>query len=144
VILATDGIITVSSSTAVSASIDGGSYFMLPTQFTGLGTGSHTINYANSFGCLTSSIYTLSKYPPLTASVTMSHVNCYGSSTGQININLSNIIDNLFIDFIDPTGSYVFNDVPVTSSALVFSNLTTGSWTASIFTNDIYGCQKLL
>jgi hypothetical protein len=140
--LTTDGIITVSSSTAVSASIDGGPYFMLPKQFTGLSTGSHTIIYQNTFGCTTSSIYNLDIYPPLTASVTMSHVNCYGSSTGQININLSNIIDNLFIDFIDPTGSFILNDVPVTSSALVFSNLATGSWTASIFTNDIYGCQN--
>ena len=140
--IATDGIITVSSSTAVSASIDGGPYFILPKQFTGLSTGSHTIVYQNIFGCTTSSIYNLGIYPPLTASVTMSHVNCYGSSTGQININLSNIIDNLFIDFIDPTGSFIFNDVPVTSSALVFSNLATGSWTASIFTNDIYGCQN--
>jgi hypothetical protein len=140
--ISTDGIITVSSSTAVSASIDGGSYFILPTQFTGLSTGSYTINYLSSFGCVTSSIYTLSQYPPLTASVTMSHVNCYGSSTGQINVNLSNVIDNLIIDFIDPTGSYVLNDVPLTSSALVFSNLATGSWTASIFTNDVYGCQN--
>lgn len=138
----TDGIITVSSSTAISASIDGGSYVILPTQFTGLGTGSHTINYINSFGCITSSVYTLSQYTPLTASVTMSHVNCYGSSTGQINLNLSNVIDNLFIDFIDPTGSYVLNNIPVTSSALVFSNLATGSWTASISTTDLYGCQN--
>ena len=140
--VSTDGIITVSSSTATSASIDGGPYSILPTQFTGLSTGSHTIIYKNNFGCTTSSIYTLSKYPPLTASVTMSHVNCYGSSTGQININLSNVIDNLIIDFINPTGSYVLNDVPLTSSALVFSNLATGSWTASIFTNDTYGCQN--
>ena len=140
--LSTDGIITVSSSTAVSASIDGGSYFILPTQFTGLSTGSHTIDYINGFGCITSSIINLNIYPPLTASVTMSHVNCYGGLTGQININLSNIIDNLFLDFIDPTGSYVFNNTPVTSSALVFSNLATGSWTASISTTDIYGCQN--
>jgi len=139
---ATDGIITVSSSTATSASIDGGSYFILPKQFTGLSTGSHTIIYKNNFGCSTSSIYTLSQYTPLTSSVTMSHVNCYGSSTGQININLSNVIDNLLINFINPTGSYVLNNIPITSSALVFSNLATGSWTASIFTNDIYGCQN--
>ena len=139
---ATDGIITVSSNTAVSASIDGGSYFLLPKQFTGLSTGSHTINYINSIGCTTSSVYTLSQYTPLTASVTMSHVNCYGSSTGQIIINLSNIIDNLRLSFINPTGSYVFNNVPVTSSTLTFPNLATGSWTASIFTTDIYGCQN--
>lgn len=140
--IATDGIITVSSSTATSASIDGGSYAILPTQFTSLSTGSHTILYKNNFGCTTSSIYNLGIYPPLTASVTMSHVNCYGSSTGQININLSNIIDRLRLSFIDPTGSYVFNNVPVTSSTLSFPNLATGSWTASIFTNDIYGCQN--
>ena len=128
--------------TAVSASIDGGPYFMLPTQFTGLSTGSHTINYMNVFGCVTSSIYNLGIYTPLTASVTMSHVNCYGSSTGQININLSNIIDRLRLSFIDPTGSFILNDIPVTSSALVFSNLATGSWTASISTTDLYGCQN--
>jgi hypothetical protein len=138
----TDGIITVSSSNATSASIDGGSYIPLPTQFTGLGTGSHTINYITANGCITSSTINLTKYPPLTASVTMSHVNCYGSSTGQININLSNIIDNLSLSLIDPTGSYKFNNIPITSSALVFPNLATGSWTASIFTNDLYGCQN--
>ena len=140
--VATDGIISVSSDTATSASIDGGPYSILPTQFTGLSTGSHTILYKNNFGCTTSSIYNLGIYPPLTASVTMSHVNCYGSSTGQININLSNIIDRLRLNFIDPTGSYVINNVPITSSALTFSNLATGSWTASIFTTDLYGCQN--
>jgi hypothetical protein len=130
--IATDGIITVSSSTAVSASIDGGPYFILPKQFTGLSTGSHTIVYQNIFGCTTSSIYNLGIYPPLTASVTMSHVNCYGSSTGQININLSNIIDSLTLNFIDPTGSYVVNNTLITSSNLVFSNLATGSWTREV------------
>jgi hypothetical protein len=140
--ISTDGIITVSSSTATSASIDSGPYFILPTQFTGLSTGSHTIIYKNNFGCTTSSIFTLPQYTPLTASVTMSHVNCYGSSTGQININLSNVIDNLYLSFINPTGSYVLNNVPITSSNLVFSNLATGSWTASLSASNLYGCQN--
>ena len=142
---ATNGIITVSSTNATSASINGGTtYFPLPNQFTGLSTGSYNIIVKNSIGCTTSSAYTLSQYTPLTASVTMSHVNCYGSSTGQIRINLTNVIDNLYLNFINPTGSYVFNNVPVTSSRLLFSNLSTGSWTASLFTTDIYGCQNYL
>ena len=140
--LIADGIITISSSTAVSASLSIGPIFPLPAQLKFLSAGPHEINYFDSFGCFTSSIFNLDVYPPLTASVTMSHVNCYGDSTGQINLNLSNIIDNLIIDFIDPTGSYILNNIPVTSSALVFSNLATGSWTASLFTNDVYGCQN--
>jgi hypothetical protein len=77
---ATDGIIAASSDTAVSASINGGLYFELPKLFTGLSTGSHTITYMNTLGCITSSIYTLSTYPPLTASVNINHVSCYGGS----------------------------------------------------------------
>jgi hypothetical protein len=67
-----------------------------------------------------------------------------GSSTGQININLSNIIDNLFVDFIDPTGSYVLNDIPVTSSALVFSNVSNRKLDSFYIYNRFIWLSKLL
>lgn len=139
-----DGILLIGNkdSTAISVNVNGTGWYNLPRTYTSLATGSYNIEVVDINNCSTSSVVTLTPYTPLTASVTMSHVNCYGSSTGQININLSNVIDNLLIDFIDPTGSYVFNNTPITSSTLTFSNLMTGSWTASIFTNDVYGCQN--
>ena len=141
--VSSDGRISIKQDqTAVSASVNFGPFEKLPTIFNGIPTGSININLIDLNKCVTSSILEVDIYPPLTASVTMSHVNCYGSSTGQININLSNIIDTLFLDFIDPTGSYVFSNTPITSSTLIFSNLSTGSWTASLFSIGTNECQN--
>jgi hypothetical protein len=134
-----DGRVTVSNdstNTATSASIDGGSYFTLPKEFTGLSTGSHTINVKDSFNCNTSSIVNLEVYPALTASVTQSNVSCYGGSNGSLTINLSNVIDTYtLVNLIDPTGSYIYNDIRLNTfpnNSITASGLTTGSYTCSI------------
>jgi hypothetical protein len=133
-----DGRITVSNdgtNTATSASIDGGSYFALPRTFTGLSTGSHTIEVKNSFNCITSSIVNLGVYPALTASVIQSNISCYGGSNGLLSIAFTNVIDNLIVNLSDPTGSYIYNDIPLSNfpnNSVTASNLSTGSYTLSI------------
>jgi hypothetical protein len=137
--ISNDGIITVldnGTGTAISASIDGGSYFALPKAFTGLSTGSHTIIARDINLCTTSSVINLGVYPALTASVTQSNISCYGGSNGSLTINLSNVIDTYtLVNLIDPTGSYIYNDVRLNTfpnNSITASGLSTGSYTCSI------------
>jgi hypothetical protein len=133
-----DGRVTVSNdgtNTATSASIDGGSYFTLPKEFTGLSTGSHTINVKDSFNCITSSIVNLGVYPALTASITQSNVSCYGGSNGSLSIAFTNIIDTLLVTLTDPTGSYIYEGEPLNTfrrNTVTVPGLTTGSYTLSL------------
>ena len=142
-----DGKVTISNdgtNTATSASIDGGSYFTLPKEFTGLSTGSHTIAVKNSFNCITSSIVNLGVYPALTASVTQSNVSCYGGSNGSLIINFSNVIDTLRVTLLDPTGSTIYNNIRLSdfpNNAVTASGLVTGSYDLSISTPIINQCQ---
>jgi hypothetical protein len=134
--VSTDGIIQLTGITAVSASINGGSYIKLPFTASLLGTGSYSINYKDTSGCITGSTLTLGVYPPLTASVTQSNVSCYGGTNGSLTINLSNVIDNFTrVNLIGPTGNYIYNDVALSTfpnNSITTSSLSTGSYTCSI------------
>jgi hypothetical protein len=133
-----DGVINVGdyvNNTAISASVDGGDYFALPNTFTGLSTGSHTIDVKNSFNCITSSIVNLGVYPALTASVTQSNVSCYGGSNGRLSIAFTNVIDDLIVNLIGPTGSYIYEDEPLNTffkNIISVTGLSTGSYTLSL------------
>jgi hypothetical protein len=132
-----DGIIRIfsgSDNTATSASIDGGSYFALPKTFTGLSTGSHTINVKDSFNCITSSIVNLEVYPALTASITQTNVSCYGGSDGRLYIRFFNVIDDLIVNLSGPDGS-IIEDTPLsdfTKNIINTTGLSTGSYTLSL------------
>ena len=136
-----DGVINVGdyvNNTAISASVDGGAYFALPNTFTGLSTGSHTINVKDSFNCITSSIVNLGVYPALTASVTQSNVSCYGGLNGRLSIAFTNVIDTLLVNVLTPNGSYIYNNVPLnnfSNNTVTVPGLTTGSYTFSLFPN---------
>jgi len=142
-----DGKVTISNdgtNTATSASIDGGSYFTLPKEFTGLSTGSHTIEVKNSFNCITSSIVNLGVYPALTASVIQSNISCYGGSNGSLIINFSNVIDTLRVTLLDPTGSAIYNNKRLSdfpNNTVTASGLVTGSYDLAISTPIINQCQ---
>jgi hypothetical protein len=131
-----DGIIQLTGITAVSASIDGSPYTILPFTASFLGTGSYNINYKDIYGCITGSTLTLGVYPALTASVTQSNISCYGGSNGSLTINLSNVIDTYtLVNLIDPTGSYIYNDISLNTfpnNSITVSGLSTGSYTCSI------------
>jgi hypothetical protein len=143
-----NGIVTISddgTNTAVSASINGGAYFALPKQFTGLTTGSHTITVRDRNLCTTSSIINLSIYTPLTASVTQSNVSCYGSNNGSITVAFTNVIDNLIVNMLDATGSYIYNNVNLSSfpnNTVTAFNLVSGSYSLNLSTSDLNQCQS--
>ena len=146
--ISNDGRITISddgTGTAVSASIDGGSYFALPKPFLGLSTGSHTIAVKNSFNCITSSIVNLIVYPPVTASVTQSNVSCYGGSNGSLSIAFTNVTDTLIVNMLDATGSNIYSNVNLSSfpnNTVTASNLVTGSYNLIIYPLGSLECQS--
>jgi hypothetical protein len=146
--ISNDGKVTVSNdgtNTATSASIDGGAYFTLPKQFTGLSTGSHTITVKDSFNCITSSIINLGIYPALTASVTQSNVSCYGGSNGSLSISFTNVIDGLIVNLLDATGSNIYTNVNLSSfpnNTVTASSLVSGSYDLNVFALGSNQCQN--
>ena len=145
--ISNDGRITISddgTGTAVSASIDGGSYFALPKAFIGLSTGSHIIAVKDSFNCITSSTANLIIYPPVTASVTQSNVSCYGSSNGSITVAFTNVIDDLIVTMTDATGSDIYTNINLSSfpnNTVTASNLVSGSYDLFVFALGSNQCQ---
>lgn len=141
--ISTDGRIYIEEDTAISASINGVSK-ALPALFTGIPTGSITVGLTSSFGCTTSSILEVGIYPPLTASITQSNIACYGNSNGFLRVNLTNIIDTLYVNLQDPTGSYIYSNIPLSNfvnNSITASNLSTGSYDLSVFSIGMSECQ---
>lgn len=132
------------TNTAVSASIDGGSYFALPKQFTGLSTGSHTIAVKNSFNCVTSSVVNLIIYPPITASVTQSNVSCYGGSNGSLSIAFTNVTDTLIVNLLDPDSNPIYSNVNLSAfpnNTVTASGLVSGSYDLNVYALGSNQCQ---
>ena len=130
---------------AASASIDGGAYFALPKTFTTLSTGSHTISVRDKHLCTTSSIVTLGVYTPLTSSVTQSNASCYGGSNGSISVAFTNVTDTLIVNMLDATGSYIYNNVNLSSfpnNTVTASNLVTGSYNLNLTALGSLQCQS--
>ena len=140
----TDGKIFINNDqTAISASINGVSQ-ALPALFTGIPTGSITIGLTSSFGCTTSSIVEVDIYPPLTASVTQSNISCNGLTNGFLRINFSNVIDDLRVTLLDPTGSSIYNNKRLSefpNNSVTASNLSTGSYDLGVFSLITDQCQ---
>jgi hypothetical protein len=140
----TDGKIFINNDkTAISASINGVSQ-ALPALFTNIPTGSITIGLTSSFGCTTSSIIEVDIYPPLTASVTQSNISCNGLTNGFLRINFSNVIDDLRVTLLDPTGSSIYNNKRLSefpNNSLTASNLSTGSYDLAVFSLITDQCQ---
>jgi hypothetical protein len=130
--------------TAISASVNFGPMEELPALFTGIPTGSINIDLIDINGCTTSSILEVGIYPPLTASITQSNITCYGNSNGFLRINLTNVIDTLYVDLQDPTGSYIYSNIPLSNfinNSITASNLSTGSYDLSVFSIGMLECQ---
>jgi hypothetical protein len=143
-----DGRVTVSNdgtNTAASASIDGGAYFALPKQFTGLSTGSHTITVRDKNLCTTSSLINLSIYTPLTASVTQSNVSCYGGSNGSITVAFTNVTDTLIVNLLDPDSNPIYSNVSLDNfpnNTVTASNLVSGSYSLNLSALGSNQCQS--
>jgi hypothetical protein len=129
--------------TAISASINGVSQ-ALPALFTNIPTGSITIGLTSSFGCTTSSIVEVDVYPQLVASVTQSNISCNGLNNGFLRVNFSNVIDDLRVTLLDPTGSSIYNNKRLSefpNNSVTASNLSTGSYDLGVFSLIPDQCQ---
>jgi hypothetical protein len=145
----TDGQIRIEddgSSTANQARIDfSGSYNPIPITFTGLTTGSHTIQVRNIYSCITSSVVNLEVYTSLTASVTQSNISCYGGSNGSLSIAFTNVTDTLIVNLLDATGSNIYTNVNLSSfpnNTVTASGLVTGSYNLNVTASGINQCQN--
>jgi hypothetical protein len=141
--VSTDGKIFINNDqTAISASING-IFKELPATFTDIPTGSITIGLTSSFGCVTSSIIQVDKYPPLTASVTLSDVRCNGGNDGFLRINFTNVIDNLIVTLGTNTED-IYLSKPLSefnNNSVTASNLTADNYIITVFSLEEDECQ---
>lgn len=117
----------------------------LPMDYTGLGTGSYDVKIKDINNCVVSSSVTLSPYQQLVIDSFQSNVGCYGGSNGSLSLEISNVIDNLYVTLLDPTSSAIYNNVPLSSfinNFITASNLSTGSYTLNLTSTGSYECQS--
>jgi hypothetical protein len=133
----------------VSASLNNINYFGLtwysPKIFTGLTTGSYTVYVKDSNNCVSSSTVILTPYTQLTSSVTQSNISCYGGSNGTLSVAFTNVIDSLYVNLLDPTSSYIYNNVPLssfTNNTITAFGLFTGSYSLNVFSIGTNECQS--
>ncbi len=75
-----DGIISASLTASFSNSLE------TPNEFTGLEVGTYTVYLQDSNLCISSSTIEVTKTMPVTASYILTHIDCYGTSTGKITL----------------------------------------------------------
>jgi len=130
------GIISASLTASFSNSAE------LPNTFTSLTEGSYTVYFKDSNLCTSSSTITIGKISPVTASYTLTHVDCFTSNSGQILLDILDIYDTASDSFItggrEPytwswSGPNGFN-----TSSEDAQNLVSGSYILNITDND--GC----
>ena len=73
-----DGIISASLTASFSNSLE------TPNEFTGLEVGTYTVYFQDSNLCTSSSIINVIKNIPVTASYTITHVDCFATNSGKI------------------------------------------------------------
>jgi hypothetical protein len=130
------GEITVTGNEGLTTSINGDTYFDIPHTFTGLSNGTYTIYAKNEYDCIRTKTATVVSAPPISLVSTLRHINCFGSSTGQISLNVINPSTNYSTVWKNSS-----NITVGTSNTL--SNVPTGSYTVYITDNNINGCQSI-
>ena len=135
--------------TAVQARISGSGssfYVNLPRTFTGLPTGSITIQARDINECITSSVVILESSIGLTASVTQSNVSCYSGIDGFLSIAFTNVTNtSLVVNLLDPNFNSIYNNEPLNSfpnNTVTASNLTTGSYQLDVVPSIPAECQS--
>tara|TARA_Y100000385_G_C13106716_1_gene648374 strand:- start:1942 stop:7179 length:5238 start_codon:yes stop_codon:yes gene_type:complete len=122
-----------------SAFVSGGSglysYFIDGSQVnssivTGLGPGSYTFMVSDDSGCTAQDEVTLSEPAELTCTSTvLAQVECFGGTEGSVRINA-----------LGGEGTRIFTLNGTSNTSGVFSNLSAGSYTATV--RDANGCQS--
>ena len=129
---AVNGTITVQPSSGngpFQYSLDG-TNFQAANLFTGLAQGSYTIIYKNNAGCQSSISTTIGPGQPLSATVAVNQVTCYGSNTGSIAVSISTMGA--------PPYQYSLDGATWQASSN-FSGLTAGNYT--VYFKDNNNCS---
>jgi hypothetical protein len=141
-----DGYIIASASgdlpitASLSASFDGG--VELPNTMSNLEVGTYTVYFKDANNCTTTSQIEITKTIPVTASYKITHIDCFGISTGKIILDEldedGNFIDSYLTGGTEPlTWSWAGPNGFSTNSQDI-ENVPSGSYTLNIFDAD--GC----
>ena len=132
-----EGVISASLTASFSNSLE------TPCELTGLEVGTYTVYLQDSNLCTSSSIIEVTKTTPVTASYTITHIDCFGTASGKIILDELDENDEPQDYFLtggtEPlTWSWSGPDGFSTSSQNVI-NATSGSYILNIFDAD--GCN---
>lgn len=131
------GIISASLTASLSNSLE------LPNEFTNLTVGSYTVYFQDSNLCTSSSIINVTQTIPVTASYTITHIDCFATNSGKIILDELDSYDTASDTFLtggtEPlTWSWSGPNGFSTSSQNV-TNAASGSYILNIFDAD--GCN---
>ena len=100
--------------------------------FTSVTAGVHTITVRHQGGCVQTLTVNVENYAPLSKTVSVTHITCYGLTNGEIQINV-----------IGGTGSYTYSITPQAgtfSGTNMFVNLPKGQYTIQV-KDAVIGCE---
>jgi len=133
----TTGIISASLTSSFSNSLE------LPNEFINLEVGSYTVYFQDSNLCTSSSIINVTQTIPVTASYTITHVDCFGSNTGKITLDILDSMDTASDYFLtggtEPLTWSWSGPGGFSTSSQDIINVASGSYILNIFDND--GCN---
>ena len=100
--------------------------------FTSVTAGVHTITVRHQGGCVQTLTVNVENYAPLSKTVSVTHITCYGEIDGQVQINVTG-----------GTGSYTYSITPQAgtfSGTNMFVNLPKGQYTIQV-KDVVIGCE---
>lgn len=100
--------------------------------FTSVTAGVHTITVRHQGGCVQTLTVNVENYAPLSKTVSVNHITCYGLTNGEVQINVTG-----------GTGSYTYSITPQAgtfSGTNMFVNLPKGQYTIQV-KDAIIGCE---
>ena len=100
--------------------------------FTSVTAGVHTITVRHQGGCVQTLTVNVENYAPLSKTVSVTHITCYGEIDGKVQINV-----------IGGTGSYTYSITPQAgtfSGTNMFVNLPKGQYTIQV-KDAVIGCE---
>ncbi|WP_311322840.1 T9SS type B sorting domain-containing protein [Capnocytophaga leadbetteri] len=100
--------------------------------FTSVTAGVHTITVRHQGGCVQTLTVNVENYAPLSKTVSVTHITCYGEIDGQVQINVTG-----------GTGSYTYSITPQAgtfSGTNSFVNLPKGQYTIQV-KDAVIGCE---
>ena len=100
--------------------------------FTSVTAGVHTITVRHQGGCVQTLTVNVENYAPLSKTVSVTHITCYGEIDGKVQINVTG-----------GTGSYTYSITPqagIFSGTNMFVNLPKGQYTIQV-KDAVIGCE---